>query len=106
MLYVWSTLLSGPQGQAILCDIIRWMLDATLRPPRINSIEVRDRAYAVLDFSARPNLSYALEYRDRFEAGAWARLHDLASAATNRRVLLTNLLSGLPARCYRLGARP
>jgi hypothetical protein len=106
VLYVWSTLLSGPQGQAILSDIIRWMLDATLRPTRINSIQVRDRAYAVLDFSARPNLSYALEYRDRFEAGAWARLPDLASAPTNRLVSLTNLLSDLPARFYRLGARP
>src|SRR5207302_2921082 len=40
IIYIWSTLLSGPQGQALMADAVSWIIDATLRPvpSRIDSI--------------------------------------------------------------------
>ena len=36
ILYIWSTLLTGPQGDAIMIDTVSWIVNATLRPPRPN----------------------------------------------------------------------
>ena len=33
ILYIWSTLLAGAQGQSIMIDTVSWIVNATLRPP-------------------------------------------------------------------------
>jgi hypothetical protein len=106
ILYVWSTLLSGPQGQAIMGDVVSWILDGTLRPPRFDSIRALDSAHLVLTLMAMANLRYTLEYRDTLTAGAWSLLRDFPAALTNRTLAYTNLVSGLRSRFYRLAVRP
>jgi len=40
IIYIWSTLLSGPQGQALMANAVSWITDALLLPPpaRFNSM--------------------------------------------------------------------
>jgi hypothetical protein len=108
MLYIWSTLLSGPEGQAIMADVVSWILDATLRPPppRFNSIQVPDNLHAVFNFEARSNLDYIAQYRNSLGAGAWLLVKDFASAPTNRSIWFTNNISGTDSRFYRLTVGP
>jgi len=108
VVYVWSTLLSGPQGQEIMIDLVSWVLDATLRPPqpRFTSIQVPDNLRAVFTFDARSNLDYVAQFRTNVAAGPWAPLNDFLSAPTNRSIRFTNNLGGAGARFYRLGVGP
>jgi hypothetical protein len=108
ILYVWSTLLAGPQGQAIMGDLIRWMVDATLRPPqpRFNSIQVPDNLHAVFNFAALSNLDYIAQYRNSLGAGNWLLVRDFASAPTNRSIWFTNSTGGVDSRFYRLTVGP
>jgi len=106
VLYIWCSLLSGPQGSAIMADAVTWILDGTLRAPRVEAIHAPAPGQAVLAFAAKPNLLYTVEYRSLLEAGSWARLIELAAGLTNRSIRLTNTLFNIPLRFYRLAARP
>jgi hypothetical protein len=108
IVYVWSTLLAGPQGQSIMADLVSWILDATLRPPqpRFNSIQLPDNVHAVFNFDATSNLDYVLQYRSSLTVGAWALLNDLLSVPTNRSIWATNNIEGINTRFYRLLVGP
>lgn len=109
VLYVWSTLLSGPQGQAILSDVIRWILDATLPAIQINSIQMPNPNRAILSFSAMPFLVYGVEYRDMLDPmnpSGWMPLLQIPSASSQQLILLTNPVPGLGSRFYRLAVHP
>jgi hypothetical protein len=108
VLYVWSTLLSGPQGQAIMADVVTWILDATLRPPqpRFNSIQAPDNLHAVFAFDARSNLDYVAQSRTSLSVGLWSLLNDFSSAPTNRSIRFTNNIAGTVSRFYRLTVGP
>ncbi len=108
VLYVWDTLLSGPQGQRIMADTISWILDATLRPPppKFDSLMIVDATHVAFHFSAGANLDYLLQTRNSLGTGAWSTLQDFSSAATNRFLWVTNNVSGAPSRFYRLVVGP
>jgi hypothetical protein len=108
VVYVWSTLLSGPQGQAIMADVVSWILDATLRPPQpqFNSIQVPDNLQAVFNFTAISNLDYIGQYRNSLGVGTWLLVRDFSSAPTNRSIWFTNNISGTDSRFYRLIVGP
>lgn len=108
VLYVWSTLLSGPQGQAIMADAVSWILDATLRPPQpqFNSIQVPDGLHAAINFDARSNVDYVIQYRNSLGGGIWSLLNDCLSAPTNRSIWFTNNIGGTGSRFYRLKVGP
>jgi hypothetical protein len=108
IVYVWSTLLSGPQGQAIMSDVVSWILDATLRPPQpqFNSIQVPDHLHAVFSFDAISNLDYVAQYRNGLNSGTWSLVKDFSSAPTNRSIWFTNNVSGADSRFYRLIVGP
>ena len=105
VLYIWSTLLEGPQGTQLLIDAVSWLLNGVVRTPRINGIRAPGAAQAVLDFEAWPSVNYVMEYRDRFGGGAWSLLQDFLRAPTYRSVRWTNSGPGA-SRYYRLQARP
>ena len=108
VLYIWDTLLSGPQGQAIMADTVSWILYATLRPPppQFDSLTILDTKKLALNFSALANLDYVLQSRTALNAGAWTVLQDLFSRSTNRSIWVTNDVSGVNSRFYRLVAGP
>ena len=108
ILYVWSSLLSGPQGQAILIDTVSWIVNATLRPPlpSITSVLTPDSTHVAFQFTAQSNLDYVVQYRNSLSAGAWTKLQDLSSAPTNRSIWFTNAISGTSTRFYRLKVGP
>jgi hypothetical protein len=108
VVYVWSSLLAGPQGQAIMVDVVSWILDATLRPPppRFNSIQVPDVLHAAINFDAGSNVDYVIQYRNRLAVGIWSPLNDFMSASTNRSIWFTNNIGGTDSRFYRLSAGP
>lgn len=56
---------------------------------------------AVLEFFAASNLTYTVEYRDTFPAGAWTRFADVIARATNRVEVLVDPAAS-PQRFYRL----
>ncbi|HWX21127.1 MAG TPA: hypothetical protein VN578_14600 [Candidatus Binatia bacterium] len=107
ILYVWDTLLSGPQGQSIMIDTVTWILNAVLRPPpaRFDSIQMPDPTHVLLSFSATSNLDYVLQYQNTLGSGAWATWLDCLSAPTNRSLRLTLPLTGT-SRFYRLSVGP
>lgn len=108
ILYVWTTLLSGPQGTGIMADLVTWILDAALRPPApmIHSIFVPSANYLALQLDASSNLDYLIETRNSFSAGDWSFMADLSSAPVNRSLWLTNLINGTTSRFYRVSVGP
>jgi hypothetical protein len=107
IIYLWSTLLSGPQGQALMADAVSWIIDATLRPPasQINSIQRLGTGSVALSFPARSNLDYALQYRNDLATGVWSLLRDFGSSPADRAVSYTN--STAPqSGFFRLWVRP
>jgi hypothetical protein len=108
VLYIWSTLLSGPQGQSIMLDTVSWIVNATLRPPRPNIGAFRwpDATHLAFNFNAQSNLDYIVQSRSSFSAGNWTNLLDLSSAPTNRSLWFTNSISGASAKYFRLTVGP
>jgi hypothetical protein len=108
VLYVWDTLLSGPQGQSIMSDTVSWILNATLRPPqpRFDAVTVVDTSKLAFHFSAAANLDYGLQTRTNLGAGNWTLLQDFSSAPADRSVWVTNNVSGVSPRFYRLVVGP
>jgi hypothetical protein len=108
VLYVWSTLLTGPQGQSILIDTVSWIVNATLRPPRPNfgAILLPDNTHLAFNFNGQSNLDYLVQSRGSLSAGSWIKLLDLSSAPTNRSLWVTNSISGTSANYFRLAVGP
>jgi hypothetical protein len=108
VLYVWSTLLAGPQGQSILIDTVSWIVNATLRPPRPNfgAILLPDNTHLAFNFNAQSNLDYLVQSRGSLSTGSWIKLLDLSSAPTNRSLWVTNPISGTSAKYFRLTVGP
>jgi hypothetical protein len=108
ILYIWSTLLSGPQGQSILADAVNWVVNATLRPPRpsFGAILWPDKSHVAFNFNAQSNLDYLIQSRDSLSAGNWTKLLNLPSAPTNRSFWFTNSIGGTSAQCLRLTVGP
>jgi hypothetical protein len=110
VLYIWSSLLSGPYGQALLADAVSWILEGTLRPPQpqFNSIRLLNRNAASLNFLAAPNLAYALQYTNSLHAitSPWPVLQDFGSAPVERSLSSTTSVSAAQSRFFRLWVRP
>jgi hypothetical protein len=107
VLYIWSTLLSGPQGQALMADSISWIIDGTLRPPpsQFSSIGWLNDSLT-LAFQAGSNLDYALQYRTNFDSGSWALERDFGSSPVDRSLLVTNPIPNPQSGFFRLWVRP
>jgi hypothetical protein len=107
ILYIWSTLLSGPQGQSLMADAVSWIVDATLRPPpsQINPLGWSNSSL-VLGFLAHSNLDYSLQVRSKVDTGAWSLLKDFGSSPADRSLLFTNPISGSQSGFFRLWLRP
>jgi hypothetical protein len=108
LLYVWSTLLTGPQGQPIMIDAVSWIVNATLRPPR-PSFDANlwpDKTHVAFNFNAQSNLDYVIQSRSSLSAGNWTKLLELSSTPTNRSFWFTNSISGTSAKYFRLTVGP
>jgi hypothetical protein len=107
ILYIWSTLLSGPQGPTLMADAVSWIVDAILRPPpaNISSIEWTNGSL-VLGFQAHSNLDYSLQFRSNVVIGPWSLLKDFGSSPLDRSLSYTNAISGSQSGFYRLSLRP
>jgi hypothetical protein len=90
-----------------MSDVVTWILDATLHPPRpsFNSIQVTN-LQAIMTFDARSNLDYTLQYRANLNTGAWSLLNDFSSAPTNRSIRFTDNIGSTSSRYYRLTVGP
>jgi hypothetical protein len=108
VLYIWDTLLTGPQGLSIMADLVSWIVDAVVRPTpaRFDSVKMMDPSRVTFHFTATSNLDYVLQSRNSLSAGPWSTSQDLSSAPTNRSVSVTNSVSGVSARFYRLVVGP
>lgn len=108
VLYVWDTLLSGPQGQSIMADTVSWIVNAALRPPapKFDSLTIVDSTRIAFHFTATANLDYILQTRGSLATGTWSTLQDFSSAPTNRFLWVTNNATATQARFYRLAAGP
>jgi len=108
VLYIWSTLLTGPQGQSIMVDTVSWIVNATLRPPpvSVNTISLLDTTRVAFNFNAQSNLDYLVQYRNSLDSGNWTKLQDLLSAPTNRSLWVTNSISGTSTKYFRLKVGP
>jgi len=108
ILYVWSTLLAGPQGHAIMADVVTWILDATLRPPStpVQLNPATNNLQVILAFHARSILDYTLQYRTNLNTGVWSLLNDFSSAPTNRTIRFTNNIGVATSRFYHLSVGP
>jgi hypothetical protein len=108
VLYIWDTLLSGPQGQAIMSDTVTWILNAALRPPQLHfdAVSVVNSGNLAFHFSAAANLDYLLQSRTNLSPGAWTTLRDFSSAAYDRSIWVTNVIIGVSPRFYRLVVGP
>jgi hypothetical protein len=108
VLYIWATLLTGPQGQPIMIDAVSWIVNATLRPPRptFGAILWPDKSHVAFNFNAQSNLDYVVQSRGSLSAGNWAKLLDLSSAPTNRSLWFTNSISATSAKYFRLRVGP
>jgi hypothetical protein len=107
IIYIWSTLLSGPQGQSLMADAVSWIVDAVLRPPpaSINPVGWTN-GLLVLGFQAHSNLDYSLQFRGSIATGTWSLLTDFGSSPADRSLLYTNGMSGSQAGFFRLSLRP
>ena len=108
IIYIWSTLLSGPQGQALMADAVSWIVDATLRPPPSHLIPLTwsNADSLVLEFQARSNLDYAVQYRSKVDSGVWSLLRDFGSSTGERTLLFTNSIASSPSGFFRLWVKP
>jgi hypothetical protein len=108
VLYVWSTLLSGPQGNSLMADAVSWIVDGTLRPPPalINAIGWSSAGNLVLGFQAHSNLDYALQNRSKVDTGAWTLLRDFGTSPADRSLFYTNSISSSQSGFFRLSVRP
>jgi len=108
VLYIWSTLLSGPQGQSIMVDTVSWIVNATLRPPRptVAAIKWPDSTHVAIGFSAQSNLDYVVQSRTSLTAGTWSKLLEFSTAPTNRSLWFTNAISGTTSKYFRLTVGP
>ncbi len=107
VIYIWSTLLSSPQGPALMADAVSWIVDAVLRPPpaRFNSIYRPTSGTLAFDFDARQNLDYTVQYRSDAAPASWLLLRDFGSAPVDRHLAITNAIY-TGSRFFRLGLRP
>jgi hypothetical protein len=107
IIYIWSTLLSGPQGPSLMADAVSWIVDAILRPPSAN-IHPLDwtNGVLVLGFQAHSNLDYSMQFRTNVSIGAWSILKDFGSSPADRSLFYTNSISGSQAGFFRLSLRP
>jgi len=110
IIYLWSSLLSGPQAQALMADTLGWIVNAIFRPPAVsvNSINRVNTSSVALGFGALPNLDYALQYRNGsvLSGGTWSLLNDFGSSPVERSLLFTNAVVPGVSRFYRLWAKP
>lgn len=110
IIYLWSSLLSGPQGQALMADALSWIINATFRPPpvRLNSINRLNAGSVALGFEALSNLDYALQYRNDFKPNTnpWSLSWDLGSSPVDRSLFFTSSVAPAPSRFFRLWVRP
>jgi hypothetical protein len=106
IIYIWSTLLSGPQGQALMADAVSWIVKALLLPPpaRFNSINRPGASSLALGFDALANLDYTLQYRNDLTLGSWLLWQEFGSSPADRALSVTSTISG--SRFFRLGLRP
>ncbi len=109
VLYLWSTLLSGPQGQALMADAVSWIIDGTFHPPtpRFNSINLLNRTSLALNFSAQANLAYALQFTNvlSYSTNPWPLLLEFGSSPAERSLSYTGAVSS-QARFFRVWVRP
>lgn len=108
VLYLWSTLLSGPQGQPIMIDTVSWIVNATLRPPppTFNTIQISDPTHVAFNFNAQSNLDYVLQSRTSLSTSGWLKLLEFTNAMTNRSIWVTNSTAGNSTRYFRLKVGP
>ena len=109
VLYVWSTLLTGPQGQSILIDTVSWIVNATLRPPRpsFGAILLAGQDSRGLQLQRRsPTWTISFSPAAASARGTGSNLLDLSSAPTNRSIWFTNSISGTSAQYTRLAVGP
>ena len=108
LLYIWDTLLAGPQGQSIMADTIAWIVNATLRPPlpRLDSLTLVNRANVAFHFSAESNLDYRVQSRTNLALGVWATIKELSSAPVTRSLWVTNSVPATGPLFYRLVVGP
>jgi hypothetical protein len=107
IIYIWSTLLSGPQGQALMANAVSWIIDGTLRPPpsRFNSIYQPSPSLVTLTFDAVANLDYTLQYRPGLSSGFWLNFQEFGSSPVDRALSANSAIAG-SSRFFRLWARP
>ena len=91
-----------------MSDLVSWILDAVLRParPAIDSVMIVDLNRVAFHFNAKSNLDYALQSRNNLGPGLWSTLQDFSSVSTNRTLWVTNNVSGVQSRFYRLIVGP
>lgn len=108
IVYIWSTLVSGPQGQALMADGVTWILNAVFRPPplKFNSISQLSSNLVALRFDGLPNLAYSLEARSDLALSPWLLLKDFGSSAVERSLAFTSSVAGTSARFFRCHERP
>ncbi len=108
VVYVWTTLLSGPQGQSIMLDVVRWIVDATLRPPQpaLTNVQLSDPSHVAFRFTAQANLDYVAQSSHGLENANWLNLQEFLSAPTNRVLWFTNAVSGTASQFFRLKVGP
>ncbi len=106
IVYVWTTLLSGPDGQAIMCDVVTWILDAVLRPPvpQLYVLPAPDQTRFVFGWSAVSNLDYLAQYQNTL-AASWSTLQEFTAVPTNRALAITNFTAVSP-RFFRVKVGP
>jgi hypothetical protein len=107
VIYIWSTLLSGPQGQALMADAVSWIIDSVVRPsrPQINSIQRLGNGSVTLSFLAGSNLDYTLQYRPDLVTGSWSLLRDFGSSPVDHPISYTNS-TAVSSGFFRLWIRP
>lgn len=110
VLYLWSSLLSGPQGPALMADAVSWIIDGTLRTPapRFNSINLLNQYSLAFSFPALPNLAYALQYTNTVSTSTniWPLLQEFGSSPVERSLSYTGAISTAQSRFFRLWVRP
>ena len=108
IIYIWSSLLSGPQGQALMANAVSWIINALLLPPPagFNSIKRQGTSSSlVLGFGALANLDYTLQYRSDLTLGSWLLWQEFGSSPADRSLSVTSTISG-GSRFFRLGLGP
>jgi hypothetical protein len=108
VLYIWDTLLSGPQGQEIMADTVSWLLNAALRPPppRFDSVSAMNGGRVAFHIYAKANLDYVIQSGTNLVSGTWTTTQDLSSAPYDRSLWITNTVTATTPRFYRLIVGP